>query len=37
MIDAAASEIYADGAYNFEGTLIVCRVLCAATHRGVIT
>ena len=36
-IDAAASEFYADGAYNFEGTLIGCRVLCAATHRGVIT
>jgi hypothetical protein len=36
-IDAAASEFYADGAYHFEGTLTGCRVLCAATHRGVIT
>ena len=36
-IEAAASEFYADGAYNFEGTLIGCRVLCAATHRGVTT
>jgi enolase len=36
-IDAAASEFYTDGTYHFEGTLIGCRVLCAATHRGVIT
>ena len=36
-IDAAASEFYTEGTYHFEGTLIGCRVLCAATHRGVIT
>ncbi len=33
-IDAA---FYTEGAYHFEGTLMGCRVLCAATHRGVIT
>ncbi len=37
-IDAAASEFCTEGTYYFEGTLIGCRVLCAATlHRGVIT
>ncbi len=36
-IDAAASEFYAAGAYHYEVPLICCRVLCTATHRGVIT
>jgi len=36
-IDAAASEFYTEGTYHFEGTLIGCRVLYAATYRGVIT
>ena len=36
-IDAAASEFYIEGTYHIEGTLIGCRVLCAATRHGVIT
>ena len=36
-IDAAASEFYAHGTYHFEGTLIGCRVLYAATYGRTVT